>query len=461
MSLRVLIVDDDAAARRGMAKALAKLPCEVSEVADGRAALDAIESGSPHLVFLDLNMPELDGRGVLEALGDKARSRDVVVVTANDTLEAAVECMRLGAADYITKPFEVEQLRSIARRTIERLDLEDWVDDLQRRLDDETALGSLVGVSRRMRQLFSKIRRAAKAPLDILVVGETGTGKELIAREIHRSSDRSDGPFVAVNASAIQVTLAESELFGHVKGAFTGATSDREGIFARASGGTVFLDEIGDMPLELQAKLLRVLQERTVEPIGSGRSRPVDVRVVSATHQDLEVAVGAGHFREDLYYRIKGITLRVPPLRDRHEDIVLLADYFLDRLATQSKTDVPRLAAGAIERLMRHTWPGNVRELQQVITAAASMTQSEMIESEALEITTPKAGAGTFDVDALYGMPLTEAKNELTTWFERQAIEAALAANDGNISAAARRLGIHRQSLQQKMAALGIDKKDR
>lgn len=458
MSLRVLIVDDDAAARRGMAKALAKLPCDVSEVADGRAALEAIEKISPQLIFLDLNMPTLDGRGVLEALGDSVRSREIVVVTANDALQTAVECMRLGAADYITKPYEVEQLRAIARRTIKRLELENWVDDLQRRLDDEMALGSLVGVSRCMRQLFSQIRRAAKAPLDILVVGETGTGKELIAREIHRAGDRADGPFVAVNTSAIQATLAESELFGHVKGAFTGATADRDGVFARANGGTVFLDEIGDMSMDLQSKLLRVLQERTVEPVGSGRSKQVDVRVVSATHQDLEVAVAEGHFREDLYYRIKGITLTVPPLRDRHEDIILLADYFLDRMATQTKTDVPRLAAGAVERLMRHTWPGNVRELQQVITAAASMTQSEMIDGEALEITTPRAGAGTFDMDALYGMPLTEAKTELTTWFERQAIEAALTASDGNVSAAARRLGIHRQSLQQKMTALGIKK---
>ena len=457
MTITVLIADDEPAARRGMTKALAKLDCRVIEADDGKSTLEAIACDDPGLVFLDLNMPGLGGCGVLEALGDKAQAREIVVVTANDTIDAAVNCMRLGAADYITKPFEVEQLRGIARRNIERVRLQQRVIELSAHLDEKTALGSLVGVSRSMRRLFAQMEKAAQAPMDVLIVGETGTGKELIAREIHRLCARG-GPFVAMNTSAVTPSLAESELFGHGRGAFTGATEDRKGVFERAHGGTLFLDEIGDMPLELQPKLLRVLQERTLEPLGKSASIKIDIRVVSATHQDLQMAVEEGHFRQDLFYRVRGIVLEVPPLRSRQEDIILLAEYFLDRWATESRRDAPELGVDAKELLLAHSWPGNVRELEQVVTAAASMAPGSVLTGEDLAIAKKAASADT-DVGRFFGLPLTEGKTRLVAWYEQRAIEAALTEEMGNVSATARRLGVHRQSLQQKMLQLGINRR--
>jgi DNA-binding NtrC family response regulator len=457
MTLRILIVDDDRPARFAMAKALQQVECQITEAADGRAALDMIRNDIPDLVFLDLAMPGIDGQSVLSELGGGRSRCEIVVVTANDSIASAVECMKLGAADYLTKPYEVAHLRAIARRTARRIELECRVAELQNRLDEKSALGALVGISRPMRELFAQIERAARSPIDILIRGETGSGKELIAREIHRLSDRASGPFVPVNVAAIHASLAESELFGHVKGAFTGAESDRKGVFEQAHSGTLFLDEIGDMPAGLQAKVLRVLQERELQPVGSTRTIRVDVRVLSATHQDLLQAVEAGHFRRDLYYRVKAIELGVPPLRSRHEDIVLLANYFLDRLETSTSIGrVPRLSRAAIDRLLAHNWPGNVRELEHVVTAAATMTTTDEIAPEDLQLPTRSPATAGFDASSLAGLPLTEAKTKLVDWFERTAIEAALRDHHGNISAAARQLGIHRQSLQQKMAQLLI-----
>jgi DNA-binding NtrC family response regulator len=456
MKLRILIADDEHAARYGMAKALNQVPCQVIEAEDGRAALEAIRGQAPDLVFLDLTMPGMDGQSVLRELGDDAKRCEIVVVTANDTVDSAVECMRLGASDYMTKPFEVERLRAIARRAARRAELEEHVTGLQDQLDQKTAFGALVGASRSMRELFQLIERAARAPMDVLICGETGTGKELIAREIHRLSDRASGPFVAVNTAAIQESLAESELFGHVRGAFTGADHDRKGVFEQAHGGTVFLDEIGDMPLALQAKVLRTLQERTVQAVGATRAVPVDIRVCSATHQDLAEAIEAERFRQDLFYRVRGIELRIPPLRARREDIVLLANYFLDRLESQSRRAVPRLSADAAERLLTYHWPGNVRELQHAVTAAAAMTTHDQIRARDLDLPQHTRADDNFDFSALAGLPLVEAKGRLVDRFERQAIVAALEATGGNVSAAARQLGIHRQSLQQKITQLNI-----
>jgi DNA-binding NtrC family response regulator len=458
MALRILIADDEPAARFGMAKALRNVECEITEVSDGRAALAAIRDDPPNLVFLDLSMPNLDGRGVLAQLGTPPERCEIVVVTADDTLQSAIECMRLGATDYITKPFEVEQLRAIARRNSQRVTLEARLDTLQLRLDEKTAFGAVVGTSQSMRDLYAQIERAARARLDILIQGETGTGKELVAREIHRLTGAPEAPFVAVNASAIAPNLAESELFGHAKGAFTGAETNRRGVFEQASGGTLFLDEVGDMPRPLQAKVLRVLQDRVVQPIGSDRRVQVDVRVISATHQDLEEAIPAGLFRQDLFYRIRGIQIVVPPLRARHEDILLLAEHFLAR-ATTSREGAPlALSPRAVDALLSHAWPGNVRELEQVVTAAAAMAAGDRIEAADLRLSGARQQGGDLELGELDDLPLTEAKARLVERFERRAILRALQASGGNISAAARRLGIHRQSLQQKMEKLGISR---
>lgn len=455
MTLKILIADDEQAARFGMARALAQNGYQIMEAADGPAALEAICTSLPDLVFLDLNMPGLDGRGVLRELATNKPPCEIVIVTANDTVQVAIECMKLGAADYITKPFEVEQLRAWARRCAGRLELERRVHELQTQLDGKQALGALVGMSRPMRDLFSQIERVASAPVDILIRGETGTGKELIAREIHRLSGRSSGPFVAVNTAAIAESLTESELFGHVRGAFTGADANRQGFFEQAQGGTLFLDEIGDMPLPAQGKILRTLQERTIQPVGSSRTIAVDVRIIAATHQDLEGAIADGHFRQDLYYRIKGVELLVPPLRSRHEDIILLAHFFLDRL-TGKLPQVPALTADAVDRLLTYAWPGNVRELDHVVRAAAILATNEEIRAADLRLPGLAAVSEMSDFSQWMDLPLTDAKDKLVASFERARIVAALEKHQGNISAAARELAIHRQSLQQKMTQFGI-----
>ncbi len=453
--IRILIVDDEKPARYAMAKALNPTVYDIAEADGGAAALEMLRQQPVDLVFLDLNMPTMGGQQVLEQLGDLIDHMDVVVVTADDSVASAVHCMRLGAVDYLTKPYEVESVRAIARRVTKRVELQQRLDQLQSQLDQKQAFGALVGVSKPMRDLFSQLQRAARAPIAILVRGETGTGKELIAREIHRLSDRSDGPFVAVNTAAIAESLAESELFGHVRGAFTGADVERHGVFEQADGGTLFLDEIGDMPLPTQTKILRALQEREIQRVGSAKPIPVDVRVITATHQDLAVAIEEGRFRQDLYFRIRGIELLVPPLRRRREDIILLASYFLDRLASKTGA-TPQLGSHAVDRLLSHHWPGNVRELEQVITSAAVMAEEGQIRVADLGLAGADVQDEPYDFAGLLDLPLTEAKAQLVETFERQAIERALSQHGGNVSAAARQLGIHRQSLQQKMSHLEI-----
>ena len=439
-----------------MLRALKATGCELLEAVDGDAVLQSLREHAPDLVFLDLNMPGRDGLSVLREFAAMNSTTEVIVLTANDQVSIAVECMRLGAADYLTKPYEIEQLRAIVRRASERLALRDRVVALQSQLDQQQAFGALVGISRPMRELFSQMTRAAKAPLPVLIRGETGTGKELIARELHRLSDRAAGPFIAVNTAAIAESLTESELFGHVKGAFTGADVDRSGCFRQADGGTLFLDEIGDMPLAAQTKILRAIQERVIQPVGSSKTVAVDVRIISATHQDLEAAIPEGRFRQDLYFRVRGIELRIPPLRARREDVLLMANYFLER--SHAGVSVPAIAADAIDVLLAHTWPGNVRELEQTILAAAAMRQSSEIRSADLPLPHHKTIAEPPQFDQLRGLPLTEAKGILIEQFERSAIEAALADNAGNVSAAARQLGLHRQSLQQKMTQWAINR---
>lgn len=448
--MHILIADDEKAARYGIARALSSGNYRLTEAATGRETLDAMRTLQPDLVFLDLNMPDVDGQGVLREIGTSTTS-EIVVVTANDSVAAAVECLQLGAADYVTKPFEIERLRALARRQAQRCALQRRVVDA--RGEAQQTFGGLVGSSTPMRDLYRQLELAAQSSLPILIRGETGTGKELIAREIHRLSARAPRPFVAVNTAAIAASLTESELFGHVRGAFTGADANHAGVFEQAHTGTLFLDEIGDMPLPAQAKILRTLQERVVRPIGSARPLAVDVRVISATHQDLDRAIADGRFRQDLYFRIKGIELRVPPLRARREDIILLADHFLEGLGGKRQ-----LAADAIDRLLAYSWPGNVRELEHVIASAAALSSHEVLRAADLRLPRQQLPAEEPNLPALLDLPLMDGKNRLVEWFERTCIKTALEQHGGNVSAAARQLGMHRQSLQQKMTQLGLQR---
>ena len=453
--MKILLADDEAAARYGMSRALQGAGREILEASDGNEALAIIREKAPDLVFLDLNMPKCDGLTVLANLRETpvAPMPEIIVVTANDSISLAVDCIRQGAADFLTKPFDVDHLRAIVKRSEDRLRLQTQVETLRLQLSESGAtFGSIRGSSRPMQRLFTQIERSAKTDLPVLIRGESGTGKELIARELHQRSPRASKPFVAVNTAAVSENLVESELFGHVKGAFTGADRAREGVFRRADGGTLFLDEIGDMPASVQTRLLRVLQEGIVQPVGSEDGIRVNVRIISATHQDLEQAITDKVFRHDLYFRLKGIELTVPPLRERQEDILLLANSFLpsDRAFSQC----------AVAALMAHRWPGNVRELQQMIASGAALGEEGKITARDLDLIADLHSSPTSSWEPYLDLPLSEARDRVTDDFERAAIGHALEKESGNISAAARRLGIHRQSLQQKLRQLGMTTKN-
>lgn len=448
--MKILIADDEQPARYGMGKALKSPSRLILEAADGATALQQIREHAPDLVFLDLNMPVRDGMSVLRELQQDAAAAtpEIIVVTANDGVAFAVDCIRCGATDFITKPYDVSHLRSIADRSEHRVRLQHKVTELEGGETSAVRFGTIVGTSRPMKTLFKQIEKAAATPLPVLIRGESGTGKELVARELHQRSIRKAKPFIAVNTAAIAESLVESELFGHVKGAFTGADRPREGVFRQADGGTLFLDEIGDMPHAVQTRLLRVLQEGIVQPVGTEDGVTVDVRVISATHQDLEQSIQNKSFRQDLYFRLKGIELCLPPLRCRQEDILLLANEFLPQELA--------FTGDAVNALLQHAWPGNVRELQQMIRASAALCDGPELNPADLGLAAVRESSQEDAFARYYDLPLTEARQQLIEDFESALIHRALELEDHNVSAAARRLGIHRQSLQQKMKQLGM-----
>ena len=448
--MKILIVDDEDAARYAMAKALRAEGREILEASNGEVAIQSIREQQPDLVFLDLNMPVRDGLSVLSELQVDATvaQLEIIVVTANESVAQAIECIRRGATDFLTKPYDLEHVRSLTRRSEERVRLQHQVAQLQLQADLPCRFGRLLGISPPMKRLYGQIEKAARSSLPVLIRGESGTGKELVARELHQRGNRSQKSMVAVNTAAIAESLIESELFGHVKGAFTGADRPREGVFRQADGGTLFLDEIGDMPIAVQTRLLRVLQESILQPVGSEQSIAVDVRVISATHQDLEQAITDKAFRQDLYFRLKGIELVIPPLRSRREDILLLASEFVG--------EERQFSNDAIAALLEHSWPGNVRELKQRVLSAVAMSETEWINRSDLGFapTVSLAAGPTFE--RYFELPLAEAHQLILEEFDRTAINRVLEMEAGNITAAARRLGMHRQSLQQKMKQLGI-----
>ncbi len=448
--MKILIVDDEDAARYAMAKALRAEGREILEASNGEVALQSIREQQPDLVFLDLNMPVRDGLSVLSELQVDATAAqlEIIVVTANESVAQAIECIRRGATDFLTKPYDLEHVRSLTRRSEERVRLQHQVAQLQLQADLPCRFGRLLGISPPMKRLYGQIEKAARSSLPVLIRGESGTGKELVARELHQRSNRSQKSMVAVNTAAIAESLIESELFGHVKGAFTGADRPREGVFRQADGGTLFLDEIGDMPIAVQTRLLRVLQESILQPVGSEQSIVVDVRVISATHQDLEQAITDKAFRQDLYFRLKGIELVIPPLRSRREDILLLASEFVG--------EERQFSNDAIAALLEHSWPGNVRELKQRVLSAVAMSETEWINRSDLGFATTVSLAAGPTFERYFELPLAEAHQLILEEFDRTAIHRMLEMEAGNITAAARRLGMHRQSLQQKMKQLGI-----
>ena len=434
----ILIVDDDTALREGLAEALGDLGHRAEQARDGAAALARVARGGIDAVLLDLRMPGMEGMEVLRRLRASAEPPPIAVLTAVATAANTIEAMRLGAVDHLTKPIGRADLAALLGRMLPAAPPRATT----------AAVGTtedIVGGSAAMREVQKAIGMLADTDATVLITGETGSGKEVVARTIHRHGRRGGRAFVAINCAAIPAELLESQLFGHLRGAFTGAVADRPGSFREADGGTLFLDEIGDMDMALQAKLLRVLQERVVTPLG-GKPVAVDVRILSATHRDLARAVKEGTFREDLYWRLGVVPLALPPLRERLADILPLAEHFLTLAAGPAR----RLSAEAAARLLSHPWPGNVRELRNAMERAAVLSRRPVIGADDLSFLQAAPPAAAAD-DWLAGdLPGAVAR------LEAAMIRRALAATGGNRAEAARRLGIHRQFLYEKLRRYDI-----
>jgi two-component system nitrogen regulation response regulator GlnG len=468
--LHVLVADDEDSIRFVLREALEGEGHTVDEAADGEAAAQALSSGAFDLAFLDIRMPGQTGLEVLEQLRGTGATTAVVIITAQNTLDNAVEAMKRGALDYLVKPFSLaEALALVARaRTTQALQRE--VRELRREVARGVTPGGerLVGRSPALLEIFKTVGKVAVRNVPVLITGESGTGKELVARALHAASPRSEAPFVAVNAAAIPRELLESELFGHERGAFTGAISARLGRFREASGGTLFLDEIGDMPVELQAKLLRVLQSGEVIPVGGRDPVHVDVRVVAATHRDLDQAVRTGDFREDLLYRLRVVPIEIPPLRERRDDIRTLASHFVDRYAEELCEGPIELAPTTLEYLEQHDWPGNVRELENAVKRALVLASTNVLTPDDFAFLgdgTPAEpeGASLTELvveavrEALADPQPKDIHRTLLEQVERPLIETVLQHTDGNQIRASALLGINRNTLRKKIGDLGID----
>jgi two-component system response regulator AtoC len=428
---------------------------DVVDVPDGAHALDVVRSSQVDLVLLDIRLPEMDGIEVLERIKAIDEGVEVILVTAVKTVRTAVAAMKLGAFDYLTKPFEEDELLSLVRRALEKRSLEREVVFLRGELARRHDFDEIIGQHAEMQKLYRLIAQVARTSTTVLVTGESGTGKELIARAIHRQSPRRDKPFVPVNPAAISETLLESELFGHEKGAFTGAYQRKLGRFELAQGGTLFLDEVATLKPDVQVKLLRVLQEREIERVGGTRSIAIDVRIVAATNVDLKRLVSERTFREDLFYRLNVVAITVPPLRERVGDVPLLVEHFIRRYNHEFNKRIEGLSPDALDALTAYGWPGNVRELQNVIERSIVLVDGPTIglRDLPLDLTlSPHGAAG----EGREVMQLNEASDQ----FERQIVLRVLERVQGNQSEAARLLGLHRNSLKAKLARWKIRSAD-
>ena len=460
MSARVLIVEDEKAIQLALRGLLRRDGYDVDLADTGEDAVRKLGEAVYDLVITDLALGRgLSGMDVLRATKDARAETAVVMITAHGSEKVAVEAMKQGAEDYLPKPFDNEELRVVVRHALEKTQLQRENRMLLERVEREFSFENLIGQGRAMRQIFETIQKVAETDLSVLVRGESGTGKELVAQALHQRSARRAKPFIAVNCAAISRELVESELFGHEKGAFTGADARRIGKFEAANGGTIFLDEIGDMAPETQAKVLRVLQERSFEPVGGNRAVTVDVRVVAATHRDLEAEVKAGRFREDLYYRLKVVEMTLPPLRERLEDVPLLAQRFLDQVAERLGRARKPISAEALARLVTCSWRGNVRELRNAIERAAVLASGDEIQAGDLALDGEPAVTSA-DPLVLPGVPFRDAKRHTVESFERAYLIKALREHGGNVSRTAEAIGMVRQSLQQKIRELELRSED-
>jgi two-component system response regulator HydG len=451
MKLKVLIVDDDASHRRMLEAVLEAEGYILHQAADGEEAIAAVEDQFYDVILMDVRMGKVGGIEALQRIKELSPGIPIIIMTAYASVSTAVEALKSGAYDYLTKPLEIDELKILVAKALLHRELEKENLYLKERLGDRFDFANIIGRSPAMTELFETLALVAPSEATVLIVGESGTGKEIVANAIHQNSPRSERPFIKVNCAALPETLLESELFGHERGAFTGASAKKQGRFHLAHTGSIFLDEIGEMAPATQAKILRVLQEREFEPLGSTRTVKVDTRVIVATNKDLEEEIQKGHFREDLYYRLNVVRVEVPPLRRRREDIPLLADFFLKQYAEKNRRLIKGFTPRAMDLLMRHAWPGNVRELENVVERAVIMTRGDMISPDDLPDTIRELDkeAEKVGVDLTPGKSLKEV--------EREMILRTLEETGGNRTHAADILGISRRTLQLKLKEYGVN----
>ncbi|WKZ56789.1 MAG: sigma-54 dependent transcriptional regulator [Bdellovibrionota bacterium] len=458
-STKVLLIEDDENNRFLVEQILGGAGFAVESFDNAERGLEGLSRNLPDILISDINLPGMDGFGVVDAVRNDPVLRyiPIILITAQTERDYLIRGFERGASDFLFKPFKKDELLARVQAALgtkqlylEQQRLEKQNAALHRALGDRTHYAEILGQSRAMQRVYSLIEQVKDSSVSVLITGESGTGKELVARALHFMGNRAARPFVAQNCSALQEQLLESELFGHVRGAFTGAVRDREGLFETANGGTLFLDELGDMPMGLQAKLLRVLQDGTVVPVGSNKAKKVDVRVVAATNKPLERLIKEGKFREDLFYRINVVQIELPPLRDRSEDVPMLAEHFLAERARKEGRGVKQLSSSALARLSAHHWPGNVRELQNEISRAYLLSGDRSnVEAEDLLLSSDVGSRKGITAGQL---PLKEALAAL----EKEIIQAALNEHGGNKSEAARRLGISRSNLISKVQEYGL-----
>lgn len=450
MQPKILIVDDDAAQRQMLLAVLSHEQYEVSEADDGTAAVAAVEAQFFDLILLDIRMPKMGGIEALTRIKQLSPGIPIILITAYASVDTAIRALKSGAFDYLMKPLDIDELKILVHRALQHAHLEKENLYLKERLNDRFKLDHIIGQSQVMGQLFETIAQVAPTEATVLITGESGTGKELIANTIHMNSARADHPMIKVNCAALTETLLESELFGHEKGAFTGAVKRNQGRFQLAHRSSIFLDEIGEMALATQAKILRVLQEREFEPVGSGETISIDTRVITATNKDLKREIQADRFREDLYYRLNVINIEIPPLRDRREDILLLADFFLKRYVERNRKLIKGFTPRATDALMRYQWPGNVRELENLIERAVVLSRGDRIGIADLpESIVPREEV----VDIQDGVTIRPRSLKEA---EREMIILTLEDTGGNRTHAAEILGISRRTLQLKLKTYGI-----
>jgi two-component system response regulator HydG len=444
---RILVVDDEASARSGLAKLLTQEGYEVDTAADGVLALELVAEKAPTLIVTDLKMPNMDGMELVAKVREQHPDIPTIVTTAFSDVSSAVQAMRAGAEDYLTKPIDFDALLLSVERTLQRRELAAEAENLRRQLRtrDHAGLEGLLGTSPVMQRVYAMAKQVAPSRATVLITGESGTGKGELAHAVHTLSPRSSAPFVALHCSALAESLLESELFGHEKGAFTGADRRRIGRFEQADGGTLFLDEIGEIPAATQVKLLRVLQEKTFERVGGNEPIKVNVRVIAATNKDLASEVRERRFREDLYYRLNVVHIEMPPLRLRGQDVVLLAEHFLRKFARENHRQIEGLSPAARSKLIAHRWPGNVRELENAMERAVVFSEGTSIEAEALPF---DAAPDTQDAIRIPGATLAE--------LEKHAILTTLEAAEGSTSRAAEILDISVRTIQYRLHEYGV-----